>query len=118
MIVVWLFGQTGAAGPPQSPPAPVTEIEVVPSVVEGQVRIMFAGREGDRVYIDEWNAGALPLETTLAGGLHVFRVEGPRGPLTVQKIVDVVPGEVVTLDLAPPPPPPPPPPAPAPAPVE
>jgi hypothetical protein len=112
MLVVWWFGQTGAAGPAQPPPEPVTEIEIVPSVVEGPVKLVFAGREGDQVFVDEWNAGALPLETQLAGGLHTFRVEGAKGKVTVQKVVDVVPGQVVTVDLTPPPPP-----APAPAPV-
>jgi hypothetical protein len=70
---------------------------------------VLAGREGDQVYVDEWNAGALPLETQLAGGLHMFRVEGAKGRVTVQKNVEIVPGEVVTVDLAPPPPPAPPP---------
>ncbi len=115
MIVVWMLGLTAAGAPPQPQPAPV-EIEVVPSVIEGRVRLVLAGREGDQVYVDEWNAGALPLETQLAGGLHTFRVEGAKGLVTVQKNVEVVPGEVVTVDLTPPAPAPAPPPPPASAP--
>ena len=69
--------------------------------------MVYAGREGDPVYIDGWNAGLLPLETTLAGGLHKFRIDGSKGRIEIDRNVEVVPGQVVVLDLAPPPPPPP-----------
>ena len=116
MVVVWWLGTMAMAAPATPPAASSTEPEiiVVPSVVEGMVRMVYAGREGDPVFVDGWNAGVLPLETQLAGGLHRFRVDGPKGRVESDRNVEVVPGQVVVLDLGPPPPPPPAPAAPAP----
>jgi hypothetical protein len=109
MGVVWFLGAVAIAGPSASPPGTSSEPEivVVPSVVEGAVKLVFAGREGDLVYIDGWKAGALPLETTLAGGIHHFRIDGETSRVELDLNVEVVPGQVVVVDLAPPPPPPP-----------
>jgi hypothetical protein len=117
MVVAWWLGTMAVAAPPAPKPASEPEIVVVPSVVEGMVRMVYAGREGDAVYVDGWNAGQLPLETQLAGGIHKFRIDGPKGRFEVERNVEVVPGQVVVVDLAPPPPPPPAPVAPAPTPA-
>ena len=109
MRVVWLLWAVAIASPSTSPPGTSSdpEIVVVPSVVEGTVKLVFAGREGDVLYIDGWKAGALPLETTLAGGIHHFRIDGETSRVELDLNVEVVPGQVVVVDLAPPPPPPP-----------
>ena len=106
MGVVWILGAVAIASPPATSESG-PEIVVVPSVVEGTVKLVFAGREGDTVYIDGWKAGALPLETTVAGGIHHFRIEDDTSRVELDLNVEVVPGQVVVVDLAPPPPPPP-----------
>jgi hypothetical protein len=118
-----LLTAIASAGPaPVPPPAPV--IEVVPQFHEGQVHLFLAGRDGDKVFIDDFPFGVLPLTTQLAEGPHTFRVEGAQGKYVVDREVKVVEGVVSELDLAPLPPPPPAPgpapaaPAPAPAPAK
>ena len=71
----------------------------IAAVEQGTVRIVLAGREGDAVYVDGWNAGVLPLETELVGGLHTFRVEGEQGRVEVQQAIDFS-GGTPTIDLA------------------
>jgi hypothetical protein len=62
------------------------------------VTIVLAGREGDAVYIDGWNAGVLPLETEIVGGLHTFRIEGEQGRVELERNVDFSQGPA-TVDL-------------------
>ena len=107
--MMWLFALPvlAAPEPPLPPPAPV--IEVVPGYLQGQVHLFLAGREGDKVFIDDFAFGELPLTTELTEGPHRFRVDGATGRYSVDLEVKIVPNGVTELDLAPPPPPPPPP---------
>jgi len=118
MLLVWLgtnLDTVGwAADPTPKPPAPkvVTDINVVPAFQEGQVKLTMPGRDGDAVYVDGWNAGTLPVQTDLAEGSHVFKVEGPTGTHEVSIYVTVSKDKVTTVDLTEPMAAPPPPPAP------
>ena len=116
LVFAAILGTTARAGDSPTKPAPgpkpqvVTEIEVVPQFQQGSVKLTMPGRDGDPVYIDGWNAGTLPVETDLAEGPHVFRVEGPAGKHEVSIYVTVAKDKVTMLDLtnpvaAPPPPP-------------
>lgn len=112
MVVLWLQSTSWAADPPKAEPAPktkiVTEIEVVPQLLEGPVLLTMPGRDGDAVYVDGWNAGTLPVQTDLAEGPHTFRVEGPLGKHEVSIYVTVTKDKSVTkLDLSAPIAPPP-----------
>jgi len=117
MLLVWL-GIIGWAAEPAKPapkPAPpkvVTDINVVPQLQEGQVKLTMPGRDGDAVYVDGWNAGTLPVQTDLAEGPHLFRVEGPAGTHEVSIYVTVAKDKVTTVDLTAPVASPPPPPVP------
>lgn len=84
---------------------PKTEvvIEVVPNVIEGQVRVFMPGRDGDELFVDEWTAGPLPVQTTLAEGFHHFRIEGKAGRQIIEAYVTPVVDKVIDLDLANPP---------------
>ncbi|MEZ4240436.1 MAG: PEGA domain-containing protein [Myxococcota bacterium] len=107
MTTCWLgllLSGAAAAGTPAAPaPQPAPVIEVVPQFPEGQVRLVAAGREGDAVSIDGWQAGELPLTTQLAEGPHQFVVEGSGGKLQVEIYVKVKPKDVLEIDLAHPP---------------
>lgn len=98
---MWWIVSLALGAPPQ--PAPATVIEVVPSVLEGQFRLTCEGRDGDRVFVDGWEAGVLPLETALAEGEHEFRVDGAKGRLMVALYVKPLAGQTVAIDLAKPP---------------
>lgn len=78
------------AGPP-------TTLEVA-AVQQGPVRLLCAGREGDKVYVDGWNAGVLPLDTELVSGPHEFRIEGEQGRVVTKRVVDFSQG-TATIDL-------------------
>lgn len=83
------------SGLPDTPvAAPVAPVE------QGRVHIVLAGREGDPVSIDGWNAGVLPLDTELVAGPHVFRVDGPAGRVQVELHVVLEAGRVAEIDLA------------------
>jgi hypothetical protein len=91
--------------PPPAPPAPV--IEIVGQTQQGAIHLQWPGREGDKLFVDGWEWGVLPLDTELAEGEHEFRVEGEKGPrATVTVMVRVVPGQTTVLDLSVPPTPP------------
>jgi hypothetical protein len=101
------------AGPPSSgsPPIggtvkPPTGVEIVPAVLEGSVRLVLPGREGDEVYVDGWPAGPLPVLTQLAEGPHQVKVDGVKGKVEVEVWVTVVKDKVPEIDLSAPPPPP------------
>lgn len=105
--VLWLAALATAGDPPTDPKAPkplppkvVTEIQVIPAMVQGTVKLVLAGRDGDRVYIDGWNAGSLPVETELAEGPHIFRVEGEKGKHEVSIYVTPAAGKVTEVDLS------------------
>lgn len=102
--MIWLVPAALAEPPPAPAPPPV--IEVVPHFREGQVHLFFAGREGDDVYVDGWNAGVLPLTTQLMEGLHRFRVEGKKGRHEIEVVVTLAESGVTPLDLSGAPPPP------------
>jgi thiol-disulfide isomerase/thioredoxin len=66
----------------------------------GLVTFELPGREGDPIYIDNWQAGTLPLQTEIIGGLHDLRVEGDAGTLRIdQFLLDFVDGQA-TVDLS------------------
>lgn len=105
--VLWLAALAGAGDPPPDPKDPkplppkvVTEIQVIPAMVQGQVKLVMPGRDGDRVFIDGWNAGSLPLETELAEGPHIFRVEGEKGKHEVSIYVTPAAGKITEVDLS------------------
>jgi hypothetical protein len=102
MVFGWLATAVFAGEPAaKAPPPVVTEIQVIPAMVEGKVKLSLAGRDGDQVFIDEWSAGVLPVETMLAEGPHLFRVEGPRGAKhEVSIYVTVAADKVTDVDLA------------------
>lgn len=107
MLNLALAGTT-SEGPPiggtvKAPP----NVEIVPSVLEGSVKLVLPGREGDEVYVDGWPAGSLPVVTQLAEGPHQVRVNGPKGKLEVEVWVTVTSGAVPEINLAAPPAPPP-----------
>lgn len=85
----WLLAvahaDSGFGEPP--PPKPTGPIAVTDPASEGLVNLSMPGHDGDTVSVDGWKLGVLPLQTTLAEGLHEFRVEGPSGTLTVQTAV-------------------------------
>ena len=82
---------------PESGGAGLRSAEIA-AVEQGTVRVVLAGRDGDAVYIDGWNAGVLPLETEIVGGLHMFRVEGEQGRVEVERNVEFTAG-AATIDL-------------------
>lgn len=81
-------------------------IEVVPTIVEGQVKIFMTGHEGDQLFVDGWEAGTLPLETTLAEGPHRFKVKSPSSEQEIEGYIVPVVGKIIELDLLNPPKPP------------
>lgn len=73
----------------------------IAATTTGTVRFTLPGREGDTVFVDHWQAGVLPLEMEIVGGLHDLRIEGPQGTLRFDGVlVDFVEGraEVVLGD--------------------
>ena len=106
---MWLAWMPAAVANPPSEAPSTYEIEVVSDVeLEGSVRIVLPGREGDILRVDGMVFGPLPVTTELVEGLHIFRVdaastrgsEGARSerfeittPLVVKE------GETVELDL-------------------
>src|SRR5688572_23159456 len=100
---VWLASLASvgwSADPPAPAPKVITEINVIPSTTEGSVKLVMPGRDGDAVYVDGWNAGVLPVETALAEGPHLFRVEGPKGKHEVSIYVTVAKDKVTEVDLS------------------
>lgn len=79
---------------------PPPNVEIVQQFLEGSVRVVMAGREGDAVFVDGWQAGVLPLETQLVEGSHTFRVEGKSGRHEIERTVPLVVGRVPVIDLA------------------
>lgn len=61
---------TGSSGPT---PAQLAAVKL------GVLTLTLPGREGDAVFIDNWMAGVLPLESEIVGGFHDLRVEGRAG---------------------------------------
>jgi hypothetical protein len=97
MLHLWLV--TASAAPP-APPAPAPEIEIVGQTLQGPVRLTLPGREGDKLFVDGWEWGVLPVDTELAEGEHEFRVEGPKGEkLVVKFMVSLTAGQVTLIDL-------------------
>lgn len=101
-------GVRGGATAIEDRVVPPPNVEIVPQIVEGSVRLVMAGRDGDSVFVDGWPAGVLPVVTQLAEGPHTFRVEGKTGKHEIELMVTVVSGRVPDIDLALPPPEPPP----------
>ncbi len=99
MLTLWMATARAAEPPPAPPPAPV--IEVVGQTQQGRVKLVFPGREGDKLWVDGWEWGVLPTETELAEGEHEFRVDGPKGEkVTVKLIVPASSANLVTVDLS------------------
>lgn len=96
-------GATPIGGTVKAPP----NVEIIPAVLEGSVKLVLADRDGDEVIIDGWPAGNLPLTTQLAEGPHEVRVNGAKGKLDVTIWVTIQPNAVPEINLAAPPPPPP-----------
>jgi hypothetical protein len=108
----WMFA-VAMAGPPSSSSPPIggtvkppNGVEIVPAVLEGSVRLVLPGREGDEVFVDGWSAGSLPVLTQLAEGPHQVRVDGTKGKVEVEVWVTVVKDKVPEINLSAPPPPP------------
>jgi hypothetical protein len=121
---MWWFALAALADPVRGSATSIEDgvvapknVEIVQQFLEGSVRIVMAGREGDAVFVDGWDAGPLPLATELSEGPHVFRVEGAKGRHQIERMVTLVAGRVTEIDLAVPETPPPPvePPKPPPA---
>jgi len=83
-------------GPASSGPTPAQ----LAAVEMGTVTIVHAGRAGDAVFIDNWNAGVLPLTTDIISGTHDFRVEGDAGTIEAAGVLVAFDGGAVTVDLA------------------
>lgn len=80
---------------------PIVEevVEIVEDDRELDVKLVFAGREGDPIKVDGWAIGRLPLETKLVEGIHVFEINGPKGRTTVTTRLEANGDAPVTLDL-------------------
>src|SRR5262245_24233563 len=98
--VAWIAAVAGAADPMDPKPKVVTEIQVIPAMVQGTCKLSMPGRDGDVVYIDGWNAGSLPVTTEVAEGPHIFRVEGEKGKHEVSIYVTITKGKVTDVDLS------------------
>ena len=70
------------------------------AVVMGTVTIHLPGREGDAVFIDNWQAGVLPLESEIIGGLHDLRVEGEAGTVRFDQYLLEFEDGRATVDLS------------------
>ncbi|MCA9495163.1 MAG: hypothetical protein KC621_34785 [Myxococcales bacterium] len=97
---MWWWTMAALAAPTPAPAAPEPIIEIVPTLTQGQFRLSYAGRDGDRIFVDGWEAGVLPLQTELAEGSHQFRLEGAQGKLVVELYTKPVAEQVVEVDLA------------------
>ena len=101
MLVPWIA--TAVAAPPEPPP-PAPTIEIVGQTQQGQVRLVWPGREGDKLFVDGWEWGVVPVETELAEGEHLFKIEGPKGPTaTIPVMLKLTAGQPTTIDLSNPP---------------
>lgn len=105
--MLWSLFVLAHAGPIEVEPPPQIVVVDDPSI-EGTVKLVFPGREGDTVYVDGWKIGTLPIETVLAQGLHTFRIEGASGKVTFDLPVSPNPAKLIQLVLAAPAPAPPP----------
>jgi hypothetical protein len=102
MFAPWFAA--AVAAPPAPVPAPPPTIEIVGQTKQGQVRLVWPGREGDTLFVDGWEWGALPVDTELAEGEHVFQVAGPKGEkASITVMLAVLPGQTTTVDLSRPP---------------
>ncbi|MCB9685395.1 MAG: hypothetical protein H6735_10175 [Alphaproteobacteria bacterium] len=97
---MWWWTMAALAAPQSAPAAPEPIIEIVPTLTQGQFHLTYTGRDGDRIFIDGWEAGVLPLQTELAEGSHQFRIEGAQGKLVVELYTAPVAEQVVEVDLA------------------
>jgi len=86
-----LSGPVGSTGPTAAQLA---------AVETGTLTVVLEGREGDPVYIDNWNAGTLPLTTEIVSGLHDFRVEGEAGTVQAEGVQVAFDRGATTVDLA------------------
>jgi len=74
------------------------------AVEMGTITVVLEGRDGDPVFIDNWNAGVLPLTTEIISGHHDFRVEGEEGTHAADGVLVAFDGGAsATIDLAAPP---------------
>jgi peroxiredoxin len=57
------------------------------AMTQGMLVVTLEGRDGDPVFIDNWNAGPLPLQSEVIGGLHDVRIEGEAGTVRLDQFL-------------------------------